>query len=319
MKRRVEGIKGKKYWLGKSALEFHFSFFFFCFSSSRSSITRIKDQNLFLKDISQERKEFEKRSHKDQTSPSPHVKGRYCKAPSFPDSPNEIEEKDKSFGFSKDESESETESETETETSSEEESSAEEKENTVVNSKADSTASESESEEEKKAPVSSRIGRAGVSSANTTNTRTPLNIPSTASTPSRGGVADRYRQNISSQKKDTKTTPVSPLSKTEPSSRVFGTRFRGEQDEKKETTSTRVGSAPVRTTAATTTTNTTTSSGLRGRDGSAASQESKEEPKRRGRRVTARAGTAFVASMLDDDDDDSKSNDVAGKDSTKVC
>jgi len=311
--------------------------------SSRSSITRIKDQNLFQRDINQERKQFE--ASRDSTTPT---KQRYAKVPNL-ESPKEDKENEKSFEYGKDESE--TESETETESSTEDESSEEEpaptsrvteRKNAAMNSvphkqtvnskKPESSESETESEseeEQKPAPVTTTstrtFGRPNVSSTtSTTNSRTILNrtyntpASTTASRqPPAVGLTKLRSPFIEHDKDKDKKAPVSSISKTEPSK--ISSRFGEKKDD---TTSSR--SFPVRTTASSTntsTTSSTTSSLLRNRIGSASSDKddtttTTTSSRRKPKKVTGRAGTAFVGNFANDDDND-EDNESKDKDSDK--
>ncbi|EDO43691.1 predicted protein [Nematostella vectensis] len=253
-----------------------------------SSITRIKDQNLFLRDINQERMQLEASREKDGPAPTKPRLG-YVKVPSFAESPKEDKEKERAFSYNKDESESETESETE---SSTEESSSEEEQKppprttpvrkTAVNSipakpsqqraqlKSESTGSESETEtssEEEAAPTKTPPSTVNSRTPVTRAQSTPSLSSSVTSPTSRQPVTTGGSRALKSPFLDQdKKGPASPTTPTTPS-RTFGSRF-ADREEKKEPSS-QFG-FPTRTTAATTTTNSTTSS-IRDRFGSRSS------------------------------------------------
>lgn len=317
---------------------------------SRSSITRIKDQNLFQRDINQERKQFE--ASRDSNTPLKQRPYTYAKVPDFSESPKEEKEKEKSFEYGE-KDESETESETETESSTEEESSEEEPaptsrrpetKNVTMNSiphkqpvnskKPDSSESEteSESEEEQKAqPVTTTSTRTyrreNATTSSTTNSQTSLNrtynTPATTTSPTSRqapSVGARLKSPFLDQDKDKKTAPVSKTETSKIASR-FGER-------KDNTASSRISNFPVRTTASTTstsatTTSSTTSSFLRNRIGSASSDKddtttTTSSSRRQKQKVTRRAGTAFVGNFANEEDDNKEDNESKkDKDSDK--
>lgn len=315
----------------------------------RSSITRIKDQNLFLRDINQERAQME--ASKEQLSTSP--KSRTSRPPSFADSPKEDKEneKEKRDGSNKDDSGSESDTEDSSEESSEEDSEEEERggqpavnsvtartrptvnslpANSVVNSlkkpvdESDSeeetgseTEESSEEEGEEEEPVKSDT-RTSITSS-TTRPSAPSRFQSApASAPSKPGVGGTSKllksPFLDNDKKA--NNPSSPVSKTEPYTRT--SRF-GDRGDGKEETKSRFGSYVTRTTADTTSNATsTTTSAARSGISSTPSEDTLAKTKRQTKKVTQRAGTSYVGfsgrGNADDDEmngEDGKSNDIA--------
>lgn len=314
-------------------------------SFHRSSITRIKDQNLFLRDINQERAQME--ASRDQISP----KSKLSRPPSFSDSPKEDDkenEKEKRDGFSKDESGTESDTEDSSEEDSEEDSEEEEPPKPSVNSVAPSRANvtvnslpskpavnslkkpadeseseeetgseteESSEEEEEDEPV-----KPGTRTSTTSSSRTPVSraqsTPLSASKPGVGGTSKLLKSPFLDNDKKA-NAPSSPVSKTEPSRT---SRLAGKEDTKDETKSRFGSSYPTRTTAATTSTTTsTTTTNTRGRISSTPSEDSLSRSTR-AKRVTKRAATSYVGSGAggrgdeeeeEEEEEDRKSNDIS--------
>ena len=326
-------------------------------SFHRSSITRIKDQNLFLRDINQERAQME--ASREQISP----KGKLARPPSFSDSPKEDKENEKGQrdGFSKEDSGTESGSEDSSEEDSEEDSEEEPpkpsvnsvgpRSNVTVNSVSSKPAvnslkkpedesdseeetgseteesSEEEEEEEEEEPVSPDARTSTTSSSRTPVTTRAQSTPFSTSKPGVGGPSKLLKSPFLDNDKKA-NAPSSPVSKTEPSrtSRLAG------KEETKDDTKSRFGSYPTRTTADTTsnaTSTTTTSS--RDRISSTPSEDTQSRTTR-AKRVTKRAATSYVGGdgggkgdgdEDEEDGEDGKSNDIShrktsGDDERKV-
>lgn len=326
-------------------------------SFHRSSITRIKDQNLFLRDINQERAQME--ASREQISP----KGKLARPPSFSDSPKEDKENEKGQrdGFSKEDSGTESGSEDSSEEDSEEDSEEEQppkpsvnsvgpRSNVTVNSvsskpavnslkkpedESDSeeetgseTEESSEEEEEEEEPVRPDTRTSTTSSSRTPVTTHAQSTPFSTSKPGVGGPSKLLKSPFLDNDKKA-NAPSSPVSETEPSrtSRLAG------KEETKDDTKSRFGSYPTRTTADTTsnaTSTTTTSS--RDRISTTPSEDTQSRTTR-AKRVTKRAATSYVGGGVgggkgdgdedEEDKEDGKSNDIShrktiGDDERKV-
>ena len=310
-------------------------------SFHRSSITRIKDQNLFLRDINQERAQME--ASREQISP----KSKLSRPPNFSDSPKEDKEneREKRDGFRKEDSGTESDTEESSEEDSEDDSeedgesaepsvnSVAPKANVTVNSvpskptvnslkkpedESDSeeeTGSETEesSEEEELEPV-----KPDTRTSTTSSVRAPLTTraPSTPSSPTKPGVGGTSKllksPFLDNDKKA--NAPSSPVLKTEPSRT---SRFTSKEESKDDAKS-RFGSYPTRTTAATTSNTTSTiTTGTRGRISSTPSEDTQTRTTR-AKKVTKRAATSYVGSTgsrgdedENEEEEDRKSNDIS--------
>lgn len=312
----------------------------------RSSITRIKDQNLFLRDINQERAQME--ASREQISP----KSKLSRPPSFTESPKEDKEneREKRDGYSKEDSGSESDTEDSSEEDSEEDSEEEEqpskpsvnsvtpRANVTVNSlpskptvnsvkkqPADESeeeseeetgseteeSSEEEEEEEEVEPV-----KPDTRTSATSSTRTPFSrdqtAPASASKPGVGSTSRLLKSPFLDNDKKT-NSPSSPVSKTESS----WTSSLAGREETRDDAKSRLGNYPTRTTASTTSNATsTTTTSTRGRIISTPSEDTLTRTTR-SKRVTQRAATSYVGSSgkREGDDDqeegeDRKSNDI---------
>lgn len=319
----------------------------------RSSITRIKDQNLFLRDINQERAQME--ASMEQISP----KSKLSRPPSFSESPKEDKENEgeKRDGYSKEDSGSESDTEDSSEEVSEEDSEEEEqpskpsvnsdapRANVTVNSlpskptvnsvkkqPADESEEESEEEtgseteesseeeeEEEVEPVKPDTRTSAASS-----TRTPFSRDQSAPASVSGTSRLLKSPFLDNDKKA--NPPSSPVSKTESS----WTSSLAGREETRDDAKSRFGNYPTRTTASTTSNAiSTTTTNTRGRISSTPSEDTRTRTTR-GKRVTQRAATSYVGSVgkRDGDDDqeeveDRKSNDIThrragGDDERKV-
>lgn len=289
----------------------------------RSSITRIKDQNLFLRDISQERATLE--ASRESTSP----KTKTSRAPSFSESesPKEDQEKEKfDDNVKKDASSSEESEESSEETSDESEEEAPKKpvanslllkakpmtnsihstpkQNAKLESESEGSESETEESSSEEEPVTqpSRPGPRSTSRP-TELVRTPQSrIQSTPAVTS--GLRSPF---LDSDKKG--DTPTSPVSRSG-AGRTFGTS----REEKKEEAKSRFSNFPTRTTAASTSVSSNTTSNVGSRVSSTPSEDSHSRTTR-AKRVTKRAGTAYVggSNAKDGDEEEEEDNDKARK------
>ena len=324
----------------------------------RSSITRIKDQNLFLRDINQERAQME--ASREQISP----KSKLSRPPSFTESPKEDKEneREKRDGYSKEDSGSESDTEDSSEEDSEEDSEEEEqpskpsvnsvtpRANVTVNSlpskptvnsvkkqPADESEEESEeetgseteesSEEEEEEEDEVEPVKPDTRTSATSSTRTPYSrdqsAPASASKPGVGSTSRLLKSPFLDNDKKA-NPPSSPVSKTESS----WTSSLAGREETRDDAKSRLGNYPTRTTASTTSNSTsTTTTSTRGRISSTPSEDARTRTTR-SKRVTQRAATSYVGSKREGDDDqeeeeDRKSNDIThrrtgGDDERKV-
>lgn len=277
----------------------------------RSSITRIKDQNLFLRDINQERKQMEANS-------------KLSRPPSFHESPKEDNEKEKIDCRSKDDSGTESDTEGSSEEESEEESDQEEetegttstvkpvaprpevKSNSISPKPEEESESEDESGSESEETSSDEEDQVEETSVKpdlrnsaTISTKPAQNTSSSVLNQGMGGTSRLVKS--PSIDNDKKPAGPSSLSKTE--------RFRppwsvGKEGRKDESTSPS-WSYPTRTTAATTSnaTSTTTTNSM-GRANTTPSDDSQSRRTRLRRPVTSN-------DRLDNGEEDKKSNDVS--------
>lgn len=277
----------------------------------RSSITRIKDQNLFLRDINQERKQMEANS-------------KLSRPPSFHESPKEENEKEKIDCRSKDDSGTESDTEGSSEEESEEESDQEEetegttstvkpvaprpevKSNSISPKPEEESESEDESGSESEETSSDEEDQGEEPSVKpdlrnsaTISTKPAQNTSSSVPNQGMGGTSRLVKS--PSIDNDKKPAGPSSLSKTE--------RFRpswsvGKEDRKDESTSPSL-SYPTRTTAATTSnaTSTTTTNSM-GRANTTPSDDSQLRRTRLRRPATSN-------DRLDNGEEDKKSNDVS--------
>lgn len=277
----------------------------------RSSITRIKEPNLFLRDINQERKQMEANS-------------KLSRPPSFHESPKEDNEKEKIDCPSKDDSGTESDTEGSSEEESEEESDQEEetggttstvkpvaprpevKSNSISPKPEEESESEDESGSESEETSSDEEDQEEETSVKpdlrnsaTISTKPAQNTLSSVPNQGMGGTSRLVKS--PSIDNDKKPAGPSSLSKTE--------RFRppwsvGKEGRKDESTSPS-WSYPTRTTAATTSnaTSTTTTNSM-GRANTTPSDDSQSRRTRLRRPVTSN-------DRLDNGEEDKKSNDVS--------